>query len=65
MDRKSTVDAIEEMRKLLAKQFGVTIVEDHSGQFGDLGAQYCTVRWNNADGDFCEVHMHIKSVEIR
>ena len=41
-----TNEALEELRKKLAKTFGVTLQVDTCGNWGDLGATYVTVRWS-------------------
>lgn len=65
MDRQTTRDLIEMARKKLAKEFGVTVVEDHSGEFGPLGATYLTIRWSPDEktGELIEIFTQILKVD--
>ncbi|QBX06765.1 hypothetical protein H1O16_gp352 [Burkholderia phage BcepSaruman] len=43
---------LEQVRDLASKQFGITLVTDYNGQYGDAGATYMTLRTNDAEATF-------------
>ncbi len=57
LERKETEAILETMRQRLAKEFGVTLVEDSNGAWGKAGTRYLTLRFNNF-----EVQMEVSSV---
>jgi len=52
---------IEEMRRRLANEFGVTVTQDHNGAWGPLGQRLVTLRFYD-DEDFVDISMAVVSV---
>lgn len=62
MQRRDVNKLLEDMRKDLAKSFGVTLQEDESGKWGPIGARYLTLRLTDKEHGLVEVHMQILNV---
>lgn len=56
---------LETLRKKLAKSCGVTLVEDASGEYGPLGTNYLTLRFNGAEGRLVKVSTQVTQVSVR
>lgn len=47
LERKEVNSALEYMRTMLAKQFGVTLTEDVNGAWGPMGTHRVTLRFTD------------------
>ncbi|MNY42498.1 hypothetical protein D3C86_1773920 [compost metagenome] len=52
LDHAHVEGILEEMRKKIAKEFGVTVVQDCNGAHGQAGVRYMTLRFGDNEVSF-------------
>lgn len=59
---ETSLKIAKSFQKKLANNFGITFIQDHSGEFGDAGALYLTLRHTDPEIGACHMTMKVQKI---